>query len=363
MCNSGGLEEIPTYQLPRTVQELSLSRNNIGPIKSEIFSRYGNLVRLKLDGNNVSRIERFAFRGLTSLKELSIQYSSLTKLDKFCFSGLRNVTGIHLMHNRLSYIAAYTFAGMADVKLINLMYNPIVELQSNAFTGLRNVEQLALPNGIRSVQSDAFNGLDGVSVLKLAFMDLEALRAFTFRGLNRVLLLSIQESDLGTMKADVFADMTRAGSVNIINNKIDYMEEFVIEPEQMVRVVRFVGNHLLRIPKFLSAIDVRPLENFTVVGNHFFCDCRLRQLLNGALAVGTSWNFSVRNYCISPLDVKGKSIADVKLDGVCQQDGYYEQKLKSHANSTNFVYSSHLLLSLLLLFIFPWFLFITQHTE
>lgn len=46
--------------------------------------------------------------------------------------------------------------------------------------------------GVRVIEPDAFNGLDTVGLLKLAFMDLQALQMHTFHNLIRVHILTIQ---------------------------------------------------------------------------------------------------------------------------------------------------------------------------
>lgn len=313
MCNNGDLNSI-IYRLPWSVEHLSLTKSHIHYVKSQSFGELKHLSKLSLDGNNITRIQQFAFKGLRKLQELSIQHTSLDRLDKFAFSGLQNVTAILLAHNKISSIEEYAFAGTSHVRLVLLAHNPLHVIKSNAFSGLRNVEHLILPSGIRVVEPDAFRGLDSVGLLKLAFMDLAELEAFTFRGLNHVHVLAVQQSDLGTVRARAFQGLADVGTLNLINNKIDYVEELTIERENRVKIVRLVGNHVLKLPSTSHAIRVRASDNFTVVGNHFPCDCATRFLLrlDGALANRTSYNFSLKNYCISPLKLNGKPINEMR---------------------------------------------------
>lgn len=115
----------------------------------------------------------------------------------------------------------YSFAGTSNLKLLVLTNNPIIKIESNAFSGLTNVERLNFPSGVRVLEPDAFNGLDTVGFLKLAFMDLPALKEGTFRGLTNVGVLSIQESDLGVIERDAFDGLTFINHLYILNNKID----------------------------------------------------------------------------------------------------------------------------------------------
>ncbi|XP_063236720.1 chondroadherin [Bacillus rossius redtenbacheri] len=315
LCNTGGLSEIPVKSLPPTVEHLSLTKNHFPTIKSDAFAGLRGLRKLSLDGNNISAIRPFAFRGLPRLKELSIQHTPLAVVAQFSFAGLQNVSTILLANNRIQRVESYAFAGTSNVRLLLLSNNPLVRVESAAFSGLTNVDHLIFPSGIRSLEPDAFSELDTVGLLKLSFMDLASLKPHTFRGLTHVHMLAIQESDLGVVRAAAFDGLTQVGSLNLFNNKIDAIQGLVIRPANRVRIVRLHGNHLLEAPA-PGAVVIQGVETLSVVGNHFPCDCRVHDLLAGALANCTSGDFRARNFCISPLELNGKPMSALDLDSV-----------------------------------------------
>lgn len=315
------------------IDSLTLSKNNIPLIRSEALVELKNLGELYLDNNNITRIGRFAFKGLPKLRKLSIQNTSLNKLEKFSFSGLQNLTFILLNDNRIRSIEESAFAGSFNIRMIFLHHNPIHIVQSKAFANLRNVEHLIFPSGIRTLESDAFNGLDSVGLIKLPFMDLIALEAYTFRGLSYVHVLSIQESDLGVVKPNVFHGLTNVGSLNVINNKIDHLQELKIVPENKIKIFRLLGNHVLQTP-VPGNMDVRVVENFTVIANHFPCDCRIHAILDGPLANGTSYNFLSKNFCISPLEMNGKPMSNISVEDVPRCSNEYNLDSWDAATST-----------------------------
>lgn len=162
MCNTGKLQEIPTLELPSTVEELSLSKNNFPLIKMDAFCGVPglrSLRKLNLDHNNISQIMQFAFRGCSKLQELSIRETTLPYVSKYAFAGLQNVNIIMLDCNKISYIEGHAFTGTSNVRLIILSFNPLHTVRSNAFSNMRNVDQLILPSGIRKIEPDAFNDL------------------------------------------------------------------------------------------------------------------------------------------------------------------------------------------------------------
>ncbi|XP_059474036.1 leucine-rich repeat and immunoglobulin-like domain-containing nogo receptor-interacting protein 1 [Neocloeon triangulifer] len=312
LCNTGGLTEIPK-NLPVTVQHLSLTKNSFPLIRTDAFNGLKGLTRLHLDGNNISVIKPFAFRGLPRLKEISIQHTPLKLVSQFAFAGLQNVSHIFLGHNHIEKVEGYAFAGTSNVRLLLLNNNPLKRVEASAFSGLTHVEHIILPSGVKVIEPDAFNGLDTVGLLKLAFMDLQALQTNTFHNLIRVHVLTIQESDLGVIEEGAFEGLSLVTNLNIINNKIDAIRGLVIKASSRVRTLRFHGNHLLETPT-LSGLVIEGVEHLSVINNHFPCDCHVHTLLASTLA-NTS-DFKRRNFCISPLEVNGRTIESLDLDTI-----------------------------------------------
>lgn len=320
LCNSGGLSEIPVKLLPATVEHLSLTRNNFPLIRSDAFAGLKALKKLSLDGNNISIIKPFAFRGLPRLREISIQQTPLTSVAQFSFAGLQNITSIYLSHNRIKKVECYAFAGTTNLKLLVLTNNPLIKLEANAFSGLSTVERISLPSGIRIIEADAFNGLDTIGYLKLAYMDLPGVKNGTFRGLSQIGTLSIQESDLGVIRPGGFDGVSYIGNLNFLNNKIDGIQELIFMPDQRIRNLKFQGNHILDIPK-TDAIYFA-VARLTVIGNHFPCDCHIHTLLEGPLTNDSAYEFTNRNYCISPMEYNGRPMSELDFDSIgrCQEE-------------------------------------------
>ncbi|KAK2580913.1 hypothetical protein KPH14_005982 [Odynerus spinipes] len=318
ICNTGGLEDIPSHQLAEGVEELSLTKNNFPIIKTDAFAGLRALKKLTLDGNNISSIRPFAFRGLNKLRELSIQDTPLSYIEKFSFAALQNVSVLLLANNKIRYIEGYSFAGTSNIRAIILSNNPLLNLHSHAFAGLTNVVRLILPSGIRTIEPDAFDGLHTVGLLKLTFMDLANLRSYTFRGLSHVNSLNIQESDLGVIEKDAFGGLTYVDHLNILNNKIDLIERFHLTEENIVNVLRFHGNHVLEAPRHAKDI-VLEVNTISALDNHFPCDCQAHNILESDFVNGSASEFQRKNYCISPIEYNNKpmNLIDFELIANC----------------------------------------------
>ncbi|KAI8122642.1 Leucine-rich repeat-containing protein 4B [Lucilia cuprina] len=341
LCNTGGLNHIPLRHLPTNVEHLSLTKNHFHVIKPDSFAGLRALKKLSLDGNNITKIKQFAFRGLPRLKELSIQYTPLQVVTSFAFAGLQNLSTILLSHNQIATIEAYAFAGTSNVKLILLTNNPLLRIESFAFSSLTQVGHLLLPAGIRTVESDAFSGMYTVGLLKLAYMDLEHIRPYTFRGLSNVLLLTIQESDLGVISSEAFAGLTQVDTLQLLNNKIDIIEALDFNETSAIKYLKLHGNHFLQTPE-PDAICLDGVDNLELNDNYFPCGCHLQNLLDSAFVSKTpnsTQKLLERNYCISPIELNGRLIAEVNIETMAPcQEHLMQGNLGSTANNLKLHY-------------------------
>lgn len=321
LCNTGGLEDIPTQQLPQTVEELSLTKNDFQVIKTDAFEGLKFLRKLTLDGNNISSIRAFAFRGLNRLRELSIQHTPLPYIERFSFAALQNVSVLLLANNKIRYIEENSFAGASNVNLILLSNNPLLTIRSHAFAGLTNVNNLIFPSGIRIIEENAFDGLQYVGQLKLSYMDLTGLQANTFYGLSHVHSIFIQESDLGVVQRDAFAGLAHVGYLNILNNKVDLIQRLHLRSDNYIDMLRFHGNHVLEAPRQAKDV-VLEVKTISAIDNHFPCDCQAHNVLESDFARRNSVEFQRRNYCISPFEYNGKpmNVVDFELVARCHDN-------------------------------------------
>lgn len=317
LCNTGGLADIPTHQLPETIEELSLTKNNFPIIKGDAFTGLRVLRKLTLDGNNITSIRPFAFRGLNKLRELSIQYTPLPYIERFSFSALQNISVLLLANNKIRYIESNSFAGTSNVQVILLSNNPLQIIQSHAFASLTNVVSLIFPSGIRTIEQDAFNGLSHVGLLKLSYMDLIELKSYTFRGLSHVHALYIQESDLGIIQKYAFIELVHVDRLNILNNKIDLIERLHLTYDNFIEVLRFHGNHVLEAPRHFKDV-ILEVNTVSAIDNHFPCNCQAHNVLESDFVKGNSVEFQRRNYCISPFEYNGKPMNVVDFDLVAR---------------------------------------------
>jgi len=92
------------------------------------------------------------------------------------------------------------------------------------------------------------------------------------------------------------------------------VQSLTVARENRIRHFRFNGNHVLDSPRrgTFSGLASVASDGFTVVGNHFPCDCHLFRFLDGHPFGNASKDlFTGKNYCISPLELNGQPVAVV----------------------------------------------------
>lgn len=126
--------------------------------------------------------------------------------------------------------------------------------------------------------------------------------------------LVIQTSDLGIIYKDAFFGLEHVNALDIVSNKIDAFEEFHLNSNYSINVLRFHRNHVLRAPKYGDASF--HVNSISAEENHFPCDCQIYLVLESDFVNGSADEFRRRNYCISAAEYNGKAMSLVDLDSI-----------------------------------------------
>ncbi|KAL4714209.1 hypothetical protein ACJJTC_002846 [Scirpophaga incertulas] len=131
------------YELP-ALQKLYLTSNNITVIHDGAFRHLVNLLELELDRNNISELRKECFDGLANLKRLDLRRNKITILNSFTFIELWNLHSMLLDYNEISVLAQRTFDGLSQLRKLSLSHNKLVTLSSGLFEGVRGLSALDL---------------------------------------------------------------------------------------------------------------------------------------------------------------------------------------------------------------------------
>ncbi|XP_050666879.1 connectin-like isoform X2 [Leptidea sinapis] len=133
------------YDLP-ALQKLFLTSNNVTIIEDGAFRHLVNLLELELDKNNISTLNKECFDGLANLKRLDLRKNKIAVLNSFTFIELWNLQELLLDYNEIYILAQRTFDGLSQLRKLSLSHNKLINLADGLFEGVRGLSALDLRN-------------------------------------------------------------------------------------------------------------------------------------------------------------------------------------------------------------------------
>ncbi|XP_021203283.2 connectin [Bombyx mori] len=171
------------YNLPN-LTVLTLDENRINELASETFYELPSLQKLYLTSNNISVIHDGAFKHLVNLADLELDRNNVSELKKECFDGLANLKRLDLRRNKLTVLNSFTFTELWNLQSLLLDYNEIYILAQRTFDGLSQLRKLSLShNKLVTLADGLFEGVRGLSALDLRH---NKLKRFTFDNLRPI---------------------------------------------------------------------------------------------------------------------------------------------------------------------------------
>jgi len=364
---------------------VDLSHNGIISVSDRAFARNSDLKSLKLDGNKISQISNKTFYGLTHAQSISLRGNEISELPSHLFKFSPKVQKIDLARNSISRISSETFQGLQDLKILHLednflteipteslkvltvlselhlSGNPLKVISNNAFVHFHALTILDLNScGIAKIQKKAFNGLGGtLRNLKLAdnnltFIPTEALSRV--RNLNSLKigqnpLNSIAPaslSHLGQLKhldisgcnqltsvdKDGFQGLKDLKSLKMtLNRALIYIDPEAFESSDALKSLNLASNGLQTLPGNL--LKWSELKHLDLSGNPWHCDncdmAFLPQILQELSAKNSSEKI-IAGQCMTPENVRGQSLHDLKIECFSRDLEDEETVLKSPKN-------------------------------
>lgn len=123
-CSSAGLKQIPS-DIPSDTTELYVDHNNIQEIRPDVISSLPkHLQRLDLSDNQIVSLPSKAFTNLTKLTGLFLTFNKLKCIQADSFEGLDELLVLSLHGNQLSTVPYGTFSHLPRIRNVGLGANP-----------------------------------------------------------------------------------------------------------------------------------------------------------------------------------------------------------------------------------------------
>ncbi|XP_035482143.1 transforming growth factor beta activator LRRC32 [Scophthalmus maximus] len=290
LCSDLSLRSAPV-NLPRGVQMLDLSRNQVQNLTRETLAFHTDFRHLNLRSNKIHAIQPGLFKDMTDLKVLDLSKNRLnvfalskvgvgplttvesldlssnglyTGMSDYFLADSPSLANLSLNGNSITKIAQNTFSGSLSLRRISLHNNVILEIEDGAFECLHHLTELDLSKNSITCITD-FN-LYNLKVLNLSKNSMELFQSACSTHLYNLLHLDLSEN-----KILYFPSLPRANVLEYLDISRNHLQSVNVSGSPEKRNNVFL-NHL----KYLD-ISYNQLQS---VPESFFCLMRSLKVLN-----------------------------------------------------------------------------------
>ncbi|XP_068140013.1 uncharacterized protein [Drosophila tropicalis] len=144
-------------EIPKTVELLDLSYNDITNIDNECFQETVHLINLTLAHNAISTLHIDAFVELNRLRSLDLSYNRLEQLDEHILESNSQLIQLNLEGNKLATLSNGPILRSSTLRLLNLRNSQINQIDIQFLSALPQLRQLDLAqNMLITLSSSVF---------------------------------------------------------------------------------------------------------------------------------------------------------------------------------------------------------------
>lgn len=232
------------------LEVLDLSCNNVVSLPVNMFKDVADTVKqIYLQNNSIGALSPGLFVNLYQLTSLDLSYNQLTSkwIDAGTFTGLIRLVMLNLSNNKITKLDPTMFHDLYTLQILNLGGNLIESVPDDAFIPLRNLDTLILSNNkVMDVSPFALNGLYALTLLSLDGNRLTDVHEHCFRNCTTLQDLHLSGNLMKTVPA-ALRDMTLLKTVDLGENRIDFIEPKSFDGMSNLYGLRLMGNRLRNI--------------------------------------------------------------------------------------------------------------------
>lgn len=284
------------------ISNLELSYNSIYSIHSDAFKNCSSVQDLTLEGNNLSSVPN-ALRSLQFLKSLNLNNNSMHELNNSSFQELKQLRHLTLSLNQVGNLTRGTFKHMPALKTLDLSKNQIQSLEHGIFDEIETVSKIDLSDNLLMDINGLFMNLKGLATLnvsrnKIFWFDYAVIPAeldhldihsnvIETLGNYYELEATLQLRELD-VSYNLISEINQASFPNRIqrlkinNNRISNVNPFTFMAKSNLTYVNMANNKIQTLDINTFRLNPhalkKPLPEFAISGNPFFCDCNMEWL-------------------------------------------------------------------------------------
>lgn len=311
LCSDLSLTSAPV-NLPRGVQMLDLSRNQVQNLSQQTLSYHTGFRHLNLHGNKIHFIQPGLFKDMTDLEVLDLSRNHLNVFahSKTNIGSLAAVKSLDLSSNGLyTGMSDYFLASSPSLENLSLNGNSITKVSQNTFSGALSLRRISLHNNVvLEIEDGAFDSLDNLVELDLSKNSITCITDFNLFHLK---MLNLSKNSMELFQSTRSMDLFQLTSLDLSENKMLY---FPLLPQNNVL------EHLDVSRNRLQSVHVteNPEKRIHVFFNHLqFLDLSYNQLKSLPEAffqcMGSLEVLNVSHNCIGSFSLTNKPLQSVKV--------------------------------------------------
>lgn len=363
---------------------VDLSHNGIISVSDRAFARNSDLKSLKLDGNKISQISNKTFYGLTHAQSISLRGNEIAELPSNLFKFAPKVQKLDLARNSISQISSETFHGLPDLKILHLEDNFLTEIPTESLKVLTVLSELHLSgNALKVISNNAFVHFHALTILDLNSCRIGKIQKKAFNGLGQTLRnLKLQDNNLTSIPTEALSRVQNLNSLKIgqnpfisipeksltilgqlkhldisgcnqltsveqnafqglkdlkslkmtLNRALIYIDPEAFESSDALKSLNLASNGLQTLPQNL--LNWNELKHLDLSGNPWHCDnCEMAFLpsILQELSAKNSSEKIIAGQCVTPENVRGQSLHDLKIECDFQDSENVEKSPKNDA--------------------------------
>lgn len=304
-CSDLSLRGAPV-NLPRGVQTLDLSRNQVQNLTEETLGFHTGFHQLNLHSNRIHFVQPGLFQDMKDLRvlDLSKNHLSVFAHSKINMGPLTAVESLDLSNNGL-------YTGMSDYFLsespllvnLSLNSNSITEITRNTFSGASSLRKINLHNNvILEIEDGAFDSLENLTELDLSKNSITCILDFN---LYNLAFLNLSKNSIEFFQSAESNSSFKLRSLDLSENKLLYFPFLPVK--NVLEFLDVSRNHLQTVNNTGNS------ENQTnLIFNHLrYLDVsynKLQSIPESFFNMKSLEVLNVSNNCIGLFSVSSKSL-------------------------------------------------------
>ena len=243
--------------LPREIERINLSNNNMSQITKNHFAHFTNMRRVEASGCSLKVIEPNSFNNLTKLFEVSLPYNDLRYLPDGLFTFNTKLQSLYLDDNKLETFNVSKL-GLKSLLEIKLGENKIRTFDIRAIKP--NYVRLS-NNNIQRIDNSLFNDNPNINEMALNNNNIQYISPNIFSNISRLSLLLLHNNKLTKLPSDLFKGM-RINSIVVQNNHISELKGAFLGMIGLPKTLVLTGNKELA---YLNGTEFKLLPNSSTI--------------------------------------------------------------------------------------------------